>query len=126
MAEAAAFSAARSTGFMAGERVMTSARRERAVVLALRRCTSPASRRAAIALRKRHLQALGAGRLDHEIGGARAHRRHDIIDAAMGGLHDHRRVEAAFAHARQDAEAVEIGHHQVEHHAIDLGGVRRR
>ena len=47
----------------------------------------------------------------------------------MGGLHDDRDVEAGFAHARQHAEAVEIGHHQVEHHAVDgrlCGPVSRR
>jgi hypothetical protein len=38
----------------------------------------------------------------------------------MGGLQDDRNVEAGFAHARQHAEAVEIGHHQVEHHAVDV------
>ena len=37
----------------------------------------------------------------------------------MGGLHDDGDVEAGLAHARQDAEAVEVGHHQVEHHAVD-------
>ena len=37
----------------------------------------------------------------------------------MGGLHDDGNVEAGLAHARQHAEAVEVGHHQVEHHAVD-------
>ena len=37
----------------------------------------------------------------------------------MGGLHDDGNIEAGLAHARQHAEAVEVGHHQVEHHAID-------
>ena len=37
----------------------------------------------------------------------------------MGGLHDDRDVEAGLAHARQHAEPVEVGHHQVEHHAVD-------
>ena len=39
---------------------------------------------------QRHLQPLDADRLDHEILGAGAHRRHHIVDAAMGGLHDRR------------------------------------
>ena len=39
---------------------------------------------------QRDLQPLGADRLDHEIDGAGAHRGDDIVDAAMGGLHDHR------------------------------------
>ncbi len=37
----------------------------------------------------------------------------------MGGLHDDGNIHARFAHARQHAEAVEVGHHQVEHHAVD-------
>ena len=37
----------------------------------------------------------------------------------MGGLHDDRNIAAGLAHARQHAEPVEVGHHQVEHHAID-------
>ncbi len=41
----------------------------------------------------------------------------------MGGLHDDGNVEACLAHARQHAQAVEVGHHHVEHHAIDA---RRR
>ena len=66
-----------------------------------------------------HLQALGADRLDHEIGRARAHRRDHIVDAAMGGLHDDRNGERGLAHLGEHAEAVEIGHHQVEHDRID-------
>ncbi len=73
---------------------------------------------------QRDLQPLGAGRLDHEIGGARAHGRDYIVDAAMRSLYDHRDVEACLAHARQHAEPVEIGHHQVEHHAVDTRSVR--
>src|SRR5208283_5489951 len=68
---------------------------------------------------QRHLQPFRTGRLDHEVGGARAHHRHHIVDAAMGGLHDHGNIEAGLAHARQYAEAIEVGHHQVEHHAVD-------
>jgi hypothetical protein len=68
---------------------------------------------------QRHLQPFRARRLDHEVGGARPHHRHHIVDAAMGGLHDDGNIHARFAHARQHAEAVEVGHHQVEHHAVD-------
>jgi len=39
--------------------------------------------------------------------------------AAMRGLHDHRHVDCRLAHFRQHAHAVEIGHHQIEDHAID-------
>ena len=66
-----------------------------------------------------NLQALGADRLDHEIGGACPHRRDHVVDAAMRGLNDHRDVETGRSHLRKNAEAVEIGHHQVEHHRID-------
>ena len=70
------------------------------------------------------LQSLGIGRLDHEVDGAGAYGRHNIVDPAMGGLHDHRDIEAGVVHARQHAEFVEVGHHQVEHHAVDFGALR--
>ena len=66
-----------------------------------------------------HLQALNAHRLDDEIDGAGAHRRHHIVDAAMGGLHDHRHIDRGLPQPRQHAEPVEIRHHQIEDHAID-------
>ena len=72
---------------------------------------------------QRHLQPLDADRLDHEILGAGAHRRHYIVDAAMGGLHDHGNGEAGFADPRQHAHAVEAGHHQIQHHGVDDGRV---
>ena len=68
---------------------------------------------------QRDLQPFGADRLDHEVHRARAHRRHHLVDAAMRGLHDHRDADAEVAHAREHAVAVEIGHHQVEHDAVD-------
>src|ERR1700716_3437586 len=37
----------------------------------------------------------------------------------MGGLHDDGHVEPGFAHLGQHAKSVEVGHHEVEHHAID-------
>ena len=77
---------------------------------------------------ERHLKALGADRLDHEIDRARAHRRHHVVDAAMRGLHDHRHGAAGLAHPRQHAEAVEIGHDEIEHHAVEAlaAGQQRR
>src|SRR3982074_3499723 len=39
---------------------------------------------------QRPREPLGADRLDHEIGGARAHRGDHVVDAAVRGLHDHR------------------------------------
>jgi len=68
---------------------------------------------------QRDLQTFGTGRLDHEIGGARAHGGNHIVDAAMGGLHDDGHVAPRLAHARQHAEPVEVGHHQIEHDAVD-------
>jgi hypothetical protein len=71
------------------------------------------------------VQAFGADRLDHEVDGARAHRGDDIVDAAVRGLHDHRRRDPRLPHFRQHAKPVEIRHHQVEDDAIDARAVRR-
>ena len=65
------------------------------------------------------LQPFDAGRLDHEILGAGAHRGDDIVDAAMGGLHDDGEIEAGVADFRQHAHAVEAGHHEVEQQRVD-------
>ena len=65
------------------------------------------------------------GRLHEEVLGARVHRRDHIVDAAMGGLHDHRNIEAGIADLGQHAQAVEAGHHEVEHDGIDGLGFRR-
>ena len=111
---------------MVSLRVMMSAKVNRPSRLCRMRCNSPFSALALSALRKRHLQPLDADRLDHEILGAGAHRRDHIVDAAMGGLHDHGDVEAGLADFRQHAHAVEAGHHEIEHDGIDRGRVRRR
>ena len=42
----------------------------------------------------------------------------------MGGLHDHRDGQASVAHARQDTEAVEVRHHQVENDAVNSRCIR--
>ena len=47
----------------------------------------------------RRVQPLGRRRLDDEVEGAGAHRRDHGLDAALGGLHDHRQRDAALAHA---------------------------
>jgi hypothetical protein len=70
------------------------------------------------------LQPLHADGLDDEILGAGAHRRHHIVDAAMGGLHDDGNAEAGFADFGKHAHAVEARHHQIEHHGIDRRRVR--
>ena len=126
MSEAAAFSAVRSTACMRALRVTMSLKVSVPARLRLMRCNSPSSALVGERVAQRHLQPLGADRLDHEIDRARAHRRHHVVDAAMRGLHDHRHAQAGLAHARQHAEAVEIGHHEVEHHAVDARAVRRR
>ncbi|GAC1495286.1 MAG: hypothetical protein NVS2B1_02650 [Bradyrhizobium sp.] len=73
---------------------------------------------------KRHLQPFHADRLDDEIMGPGTHRRHHIVDAAMGGLHDDGDGEAGLADLGQHAHAVEAGHHEIEHHGVDGGRVR--
>ena len=130
MVEAAAFCAVRSTprhGFAAGDDVGEGQPAFAAVADALQF----ALQRAGVErIAQRHLQPLEADRLDHEILGAGAHRRHHIVDAAMGGLHDHGDVEAGFADLGQHAHAVEAGHHEIEHHGVDRrrvgGGQQRR
>ena len=72
---------------------------------------------------QRHRESFRAHGLDHEIDRARAHRGDHIVDAAVGGLHDHRHGEARFADARQHAQAVEIGHHEIEHDRVDAAAV---
>ena len=126
MVEAAAFSAVRSTACMRGLRVMMSLKRERAGAAALDARELALERARGERVAQRHLQPLGADRLDHEIGRARAHRGDHVVDAAVGGLHDHRHGEAGLAHPREHAEPVEIGHHQIEHDRVDARAVRRR
>ena len=126
MVEAAAFFAVRSTPAIASLRVMMSAKVSRPSRLWRMRCNSPFSALVLSALRRRHLQPLDADRLDHEILGAGAHRRHHVVDAAMGGLHDDGDVEAGFAHLGQNAHAVEAGHDQVEHDGVDRRARRAR
>ena len=72
-----------------------------------------------------YLQPLDADRFHDKILRAGAHRRHHIVDAAMGGLHHHRDGKTGFADFGQHAHAVEAGHHQIKHQGIDRGRVRR-
>ena len=119
MAEPAAFSAVRSTACMRGLRVMMSLKVSvpGAAALDAEQLAFERARRERVA--QAHLEPLGADRLDHEVGRARAHGRDHIVDAAMGGLHDHRDRQARRAHLAEHAEPVEIGHHEVEHDRID-------
>ena len=86
--------------------------------LCLMRLSSPSS------VAQADLQPLGADWLDHEIDRARAHRRDDVVDAAVRGLDDDRRGDGVAAQPRENAEAVEVRHHQIEDHAVDAGAVR--
>ena len=97
--------------------------RERAGMAALDALNFALERLGGERVAQRHREPLGAHRLDDEIDGARAHGGDHIVDAAVGGLHDHRHGEARLADARQHAEAVEIGHHEVEHDRVDARAV---
>ncbi len=68
---------------------------------------------------QRDLETFDADWLYNEIMGTRAHRGHDIVDAAMRGLHNHWEIEPGFADFRQHAHAVEARHDKVEHQRID-------
>ena len=119
MVEPAAFSAVRSTARIFSLRVTMSLNVSVPDWLRLMRASSSSSALFSSAFRKRHLQAFGADRFDHEIDRARAHGRDHVVDAAVGGLHDHRNGVAGLAQPRQHAEAIEIGHDQIEHDAIE-------
>ncbi len=93
--------------------------RQRAFAAALEPLQLVAQRLGGERVAQADLNALGAGRLDHEVRRARAHRRDDIVDAAMRGLHDYRNVASGLFHAGHHAEPVEVRHHQVEDHAVD-------
>ena len=67
----------------------------------------------------RHLQPLGADRLDDEVGRAGAHGGDDGLDRAMRRLDDGGDRDVALAHPRQHAHAVEIGHDEIEDQEID-------
>ena len=125
MVEAAAFCAVRSTPAMVSLRVTISAKVKLAFA-AVADALQFALQRAGIErVAQADLQPLDADRLDHEILRAGAHRRDHIVDAAMGGLHDHGDGETGFADFCQHAHAVEAGHHQIEHHGVDRRRVRR-
>ena len=66
-----------------------------------------------------HLQAFDADRLHHEIVRPGPHCGHHIVDTAVGGLYDHRQIEADIANLGQHTHAVEAGHDEIEHQRID-------
>ena len=119
MVEAAAFSAMRSTAVHARALGDDVGKAERAGAAVLDARELAFERAGVERVAQADLQAFGADRLDHEIDRAGAHRRDDIVDAAVRGLHDHRHIDRSLAQSRQDAETVEVRHHQIEDHAID-------
>ena len=125
MAEAAAFSAARSTGCMAGERVMTSAKRSvPSLACVLMRCNFAGQRAAwrARCASETCSRSGPAGLTTKSAAPARiAETTLSMPPCAVCTITGH--VEAGLAHARQHAEAVEVGHHQIEDDAVDALGV---
>ena len=83
------------------------------------RCNSPFSALALSALRSDTCSRSRPTGFTTKSMRAGAHRRHHIVDAAMGGLHDDGDVEAGVADFCQHAHAVEAGHHQIEHDGVD-------
>ena len=67
----------------------------------------------------RDLQPLGSDGLDDEVDGARAHGGDHRVDRALRRQHDHGRVDATLPQAAENAEAVEIGHDEIEDRAGD-------
>ena len=74
----------------------------------------------------RHLQALGADRLDDEIGRTSPHGRDNRLDRPMRRLNDDRQGDVALAHGGEHAHAVEVGHDQVEDDERDRGALGGR
>ncbi len=94
------------------------AKRERACAAALDAIELARERAGGERIAQAHLQALGTNRLYDEIGRARPHGGDHIVDAAVGGLNDHRRGERSLAHLGEHAKTVEIGHDEIEHDRI--------
>ena len=93
MVDAAAFSAMRSTAAMTGDLVMMSLKPSVPERLCFDARELAFERAGIERVAQADLQPLDADRLDHEIDGAGAHRRHHIVDAAVRGLHDHRHID---------------------------------
>ena len=58
--------------------------------------------------------------LFQEIDGPELHRAHGVADAAVGGDHQRRRLDAALAHLREHVQAAVLADAQVEHDEIVL------
>ena len=98
MLDAAAFSAVRNTDAIAALRVNDVGKGQPAFAAVADALQFALERRSVERVAQRHLQPFEAGRLDHEILRAGAHRRNHIVDAAMGGLHDDGDAQACFTH----------------------------
>ena len=72
---------------------------------------------------RRH-QAVRRDRLDDEVEGARPHRPHHRLDAALRGLHDDRGGVVALAELLENGGAVHARHHQVEYDGRDVAAAR--
>ena len=114
------------TRSIAGLRVTRSRKVSRPLPRRALRWTSPSTRLDLERIGDRGLQPLGRGRLDDEIEGAGAHGRNHGLDAAVRGLDDDRNGDAALAHRLQHADAVEVGHRQVEDDHADVAPRRAR
>ena len=65
-------------------------------------------------------QFLDAERLDDVVVGAGPQAADAVVGGVAGGQEDHRHLRAGRAQALQHAEAVEAGHHHVEHDEVGL------
>src|SRR5262245_7322526 len=71
----------------------------------------------------RHLEALGRGRLDDEVGRTRTHGANGGIDRAVGGLDDDGRRAGLGGEPPQHLGAVHAGHDEVEQNQRDAAAI---
>ena len=108
---------------MRGLRVTMSLKPSVPARLRLMRASSPSSALAASALRSETANRSAPTGLTTKSVGARAHRGDHVVDAAMGGLHDHRDGDAGLAHLGEHAQSVEVGHDEIEDDRVDARAV---
>src|SRR5436309_2404622 len=112
-------SAVRSPACIRGLRVTTSLDVRVPKRCPLSRLNSVSSALAASALRSETCRRSGSTGSTTELGGARAHCRVHVVNAAVGGLHEDGNPASRLLEPREDAELVEIGHDQIEHDGVD-------
>jgi hypothetical protein len=61
-----------------------------------------------------HHQLLRVEGLDHVVPGAQLHGLHRVADLAVGGDHDHRHAQPLLAQPREQGQAVQARHAQVD------------